>query len=98
MIGKKLSPILEEIELAILDYEVNIGLKPNFTPEAFRAAIKIFMSVFTDKIWELQETERMDIETREKMITKAGNEFRKLIKIYTGIDTFNLYKETVINK
>ncbi len=92
MIGKKLSPVLEEIELAILEYEVNIGLKPNFTPEGFRAIIKIFMSAFTDKIWELQEAERMDIETREKMVTKAGEELRKLIKIYAGIDTFKLYE------
>jgi len=34
----------------------------------------------------------MPQEQREEMASSAGNEFRKLIKTYTGIDTHNLYK------
>ena len=92
MIGKQLSPILEEIEDTLLEFEVEIGSKPEYTIEGFRAAIKIFMSVILDKMWQLQENDVLSQEDREIMATKCGEELRKFIKIYTGIDTFDLYK------
>jgi hypothetical protein len=93
IIGEKLSPILEELEKAIWSFEVyNLG-KLNYTEDGFRASIKIFMSTLMDKIWELQEKEGMDIENRGKMVEKAGEDLRKLIKIYTDIDTHELYKK-----
>lgn len=93
IIGEKLSPILEELEKAIWSFEVyNLG-KLNYTEDGFRASIKIFMSTLMDKIWELQEKEGMDIENRGKMVEKAGEDLRKLVKIYTDIDTHELYKK-----
>lgn len=92
MLGKKLSPILEEIEQTIWEFEANGGLKPEYTPEGFRAAIKIFMSVLMDKIWELQQDEIMDMEVRENMAFKAGEDLRKFVKTYTNIDCNELYK------
>lgn len=93
IIGEKLSPILEELEKAIWSFEVyNLG-KLNYTEDGFRASIKIFMSTLMDKIWELQEKEGMDIENRVKMVEKAGEDLRKLVKIYTDIDTHELYKK-----
>jgi hypothetical protein len=92
MIGKKISPILEEIEDTLWEFEANNGQKPEFTIEGFRAATKIFMSVLMDKIWELQEDEKFIMPDRENMAQKAGEDVRKLIKTYTGIDCHDLYK------
>ncbi len=92
ILGEVLSPILSEIELTLLEYEASGGLKPNFTNEGFRAGIKIFMSVLMDKIWELQENEKMDMEDRLNMANMVGEDLRKVIKTYTDIDTHELYK------
>jgi len=92
MIGQKISPILSEIEQTLWEFEAAGGLKPEYTTEGFRGAIKIFMSALMDKMWELQQDETMDLETRAGMAEKAGNEVRDLVKKYTGIDCHDLYK------
>jgi hypothetical protein len=93
MIGEKISPILEEIELALWEFEAHRGLKPEYTEGGFRAAIKIFMSAMMDKIWELQSDESMSMEDRINMVQKCGEDVRKIVKIYTDIDTRDLYKD-----
>lgn len=92
MIGKQISPILYEIENVLWDFEENGGLKPEYGKDGFRAAIKIFMSVIMDKMWELQEVESLSIEDRCNMANKVGEDIRKLVKTYTDIDTHDLYK------
>ena len=94
MIGKHLSEHLVTIEKTLWDWEYIRGEKPNYTPEGFRAGCKIFMSILMDKIWELQEIENISMEDRMLMVEKVGAEVRKLVKIYTDIDTFELYKTT----
>lgn len=37
MIGIKISSILEEIEDTLVEFEANVGMKPNFTDDGFRA-------------------------------------------------------------
>lgn len=93
MIGKKLSPILSEIESTLLEFEANHTEKPEYTTEGFRAGIKIFASVLMDKIWELQSIENMDMQDRMSMVQKAGEDIRKLVKTYTSIDTHDLFKK-----
>jgi hypothetical protein len=92
MIGKKLSPILSEIESALMEYELNINRPPEYTDEGFRASVKIFLSVMLDKMWKLQEDEGIDIDTRTDMAEKLGTELRNIVRVYTNIDTHNLYK------
>jgi hypothetical protein len=92
MIGKKLSPILSEIESTLIEYELNINRPPEYTDEGFRASVKIFLSVMLDKMWKLQEDEGIDINTRADMAEKLGNELRNIIRVYTNIDTHSLYK------
>ena len=92
MIGQRLSPILLEIEEIIIENEVNLGLKPNYSKEAIWSAAKIFMSVILDKMWELQELENIDIEDRGNMAIKCGKELRAFVKKFTDIDTHELYK------
>lgn len=91
MIGKRLSPILKEIEDTLWEFEENTTNKPEYTDEGFRSSIKIFMSTIMDKMWDLQESENIEIEDRIKMATKVGEEIRNLIKTYTDIDTHDLY-------
>lgn len=93
MIGKKLSNILVEIEDTLWEFEANGGLKPEYTIDGFRAGIKIFMSVLMDRIWELQQDDKIDLQDRLNMANKAGEDIRKLIKTYTDIDTHELYKK-----
>jgi hypothetical protein len=88
-LGKKLSPILSEIEDTLLE---NYETKPGFDDEGFRASVYIFQSALLDKMWELQEKENISMEVREDMATKCGESIRSLIKTFTDIDTFNLYK------
>lgn len=92
MIGKQISPILSEIEGALWDFEMHGGSKPEYDKDGFRAAMKIFMSVIMDKMWELQENESLSIEDRCNMANKVGEDIRKLVKTYTDIDTHDLYK------
>jgi hypothetical protein len=93
MIGKKLSPVLEEIELTLLEYEANIGIQPEFTDEGFRAGIKIFSSVMLDRIWNLQESEELSMDDRIKMAESFGNKIKEIVKTYTNIDTRQLYNK-----
>lgn len=92
MIGKKISPILSEIEDTLWEFEVNIGSQPQYTIDGFRAGIKIFMSVLMDKMWDLQQNETLTMEDRIKMVEKLGQEVRTIVKTYTDIDTHDLYK------
>ena len=92
MIGKKLSPILTEIETTILEHEIHHGAKPEYSDDAFRAATKIFMSATMDKMFDLQMREKMNFDDSGKMAEKFGCELRKLIKVYTNIDTYEFYK------
>ncbi|RLF56674.1 MAG: hypothetical protein DRN27_09235 [Thermoplasmata archaeon] len=92
MIGEKLSEVLVEIENTLWEFEANGGTKPEYTIDGFRAGIKIFMSVLMDRIWELQQDDKIDLQDRLNMANKAGEDVRKLIKIYTDIDTHELYK------
>jgi len=95
MIGEKISRILEEAEDVLWEYEATIGGKPNYSIEGFRAITKIFMSALMDKMWELQQSENIEIQDRENMATKLGESVRSLIKTYTDIDSHILYKDKI---
>lgn len=90
--GKMMSPILLDVELAIADYTTQIGTKPNYDKHALRSATNIFISVLMDRVWELQEKEEMDIDTRNKMAVSCGEEVKRLVKVYTDInmDSFSI--------
>lgn len=92
MIGKKISPILVEIEETLWEFEANTPSPPEYTEKGFRASLKIAMSAIMDKMWELQTDEDIDLNIRIAMADKVGNEFRQLVKTYTNIDTHDLYK------
>ena len=43
-------------------------------------------------MWKLQEDESIDNNSRAEMASKLGNELRNIVRIYTNIDTHDLYK------
>lgn len=88
-LGKRLSPVLSEIEDTLLD---NYETKPGFDNDGFRASVFIFQSALLDKMWELQEKENLSNKIREEMATKCGEGIRNLIKTFTDIDTYKLYE------
>lgn len=90
-IGQRLNSILIKIENILIDHEVYHSTKPEYSIDAFRAILKLFMSALLDKMYELQEKENMPLNDRKNMAVKAGEDIRKIIKIYTDIETLNLY-------
>lgn len=91
-IGKRLSPILKEIEETLWEHEATLATKPEFTGEGFRAAAKIFMAAMMDATFDFQQGLH---KTQDEMLTNVealGKEVRSLVFKYTGIDCHNLYK------
>lgn len=94
MIGEKLSPVLEQIEEALWEFEINCPHdKPEYTTNGFKAAIKIFMSAMQDKMYENMEVKNMPQEEANLEAFQLGTEIRELILKHTGIDTIDLYSE-----
>jgi len=91
MIGKKLSPLLEEIENTLLDFEAEVETQPQFTEVGFRAATKIFASALMDYMWNMQEHEGIPMDVRADMAEKAGSELKRIVGTFTGIDTHKMY-------
>jgi len=91
-LAERLTPILVEIESTMIDYDFYVQKPYNFSYGAFRAITKMFINAILDKMWTLQELEMMEMADRCNMSEKAGNEIRKIIKTFTGIDSREFYK------
>ena len=70
-------------------------VKPNYNDSSLLDFVIIFQSVFTDKIFDNQNFDKMSLDERLKMVYSAGNDLRKLIHTYTGLDTHELVKLSV---
>ena len=90
MLIKKLEPILAELEMCILEFNVT-GKKPNWSNESFMAQITLFMSGLVDKMYDKEIKNNTDFEQRCKTETKMGNELRDFIMQYTDLDTHKIY-------
>ncbi len=82
-------PILKEIAAGFFE---NAGNKPNFSNDALLDATFIFQTVLFDKVHDLQTDEKMKLKHGLEMAESLGNELRKLIKVYTNLDTVELVK------
>ena len=96
MIGKQISPILLELEAAIIDFDCHVNIKPCYSKDSLRAAGKILISVIMDKMWEMQEEDNMCQDYRMDMAQKCGEDLRKLFKTYCDVDSHDFYKQTII--
>lgn len=61
--------------------------KPNYTNRDFMNILIIFQTALMDKMWDNQEYDKMQCKDRENMAVQCGLDLRKLIHIYTGLDT-----------
>lgn len=64
--------------------------KPNYSNRDFMNALILFQSVLTDKMYDQQEYDKMEIKDRLDMGDSCGEDLRKLIHTYTGLDTNKL--------
>ena len=81
--------ILKEIASGLLETAEH---KPNFSNDALIDATLIFQTVLFDKVHDLQTDEKMKLKHGLEMAESLGNELRKLIKVYTNLDTVELVK------
>ena len=81
--------IFSEIAVGLLEVS---DFKPDYTDNAMLDVTIIFQSVFMDKIFDNQDFDNMSLDDRLKMAEKAGEDLRKLIHTYTGLDTRELVK------
>lgn len=66
--------------------------KPNYSNRDFMNATIIFQTALMDKMFDNQDYDDMSIEDRFNMAESCGNELRKLIHTYTGLDTHQIDK------
>ncbi len=64
--------------------------KPNYSNRDFLNTILIFQTALMDKLFDNQEYDNMDIEDRKNMVMQCGNDLRKLIHTFTGLDTHKI--------
>ena len=75
---------LEEIANSYLNQN---GQKPNFSNRDFFNAVLIFQTALMDKTFDNQDFDNMPFKQRCEMAVKCGEDLRKLIHTYTGLDT-----------
>ena len=80
-------PIFSEIANGLLE---TAEIKQNYNDSAMLDVTIIFQSVLMDKLFDTQNYDNMPIDDRLKMATKCGEDLRKFIHTYTGLDTFKL--------
>ena len=64
--------------------------KPNYSNRDFMNAIIVFQAALMDKMYDKQNSDKMNIDDRLKMAESCGLDLRKLIQTYTGLDTHKL--------
>ena len=82
-LGEKISPILEEIEITLLE---NYETPPKFPIEGFRAGLYIFQSVLMDKLWE----RGLPLEESTVLAENLGKELKEIVFKYAEINTVKL--------
>lgn len=53
----------------------------------FMNCVIVFQFGIMNKMYDLQELEKMDFDDRQKMAANCGSKIHELVKIYTGLDT-----------
>ena len=71
----------------ILESAENVVRKPNYSNRDFMNTLLIFQTALMDKMYDNQDFDKMPMEDRMKMAESCGEEIRKLIFTYTGLDT-----------
>lgn len=89
---KELIELVKIMTKQFSEISLRIEVKPNFSDDDFMYATQVFMWILTDKMYDLQTEQNMDINDRILMSDSAGKELKKLIHTFTGIDTVGYFK------
>jgi len=81
--------LVEIVANAIL-HETGNTQKPNYSNRHFMNTIIIFQNALMDKMYDNQDYDGMGREDRLKMVESCGNELKKFIHTYTGLDTHKI--------
>jgi hypothetical protein len=87
---RKYSKELEFIASDLLDQNASGAEKPNYSKRDFMNTILIFQTALMDKMYDNQDYDKMDIKNRSQMAIECGNDLRRLIHTYTGLDTHEI--------
>lgn len=71
----------------------NAEHRKEFTNRDLFNATIILSDVLFNKVFDLIETENIDLDTASAMAEQCGSEIRKVIKKYTNIDLHDVAKE-----
>jgi phenylacetate-coenzyme A ligase PaaK-like adenylate-forming protein len=82
----------QSLEIMVYHILNKNGIKPNLSERDFLNSILVFQYALMDKLFENQEYDNMSLDDRMLMAESCGNELRKLIHTYTGIDTHQAFK------
>lgn len=85
---KKHSELLEKIAFS---YLLQSDEKPSFNEKDVLNILIIFNTMLTDKVHDICEQDGMNEAQSLDFATSAGNELKKVMFTYTGIDTFQLF-------
>lgn len=86
-LGQKLSPILNEIHMTILEKQAYDPEPMGFNDRDMEAATHIFTAVLLDMAWKKG--------TSLAKVEMMGKELKKFVQDYTGIDLPKLVKKNL---
>jgi hypothetical protein len=78
---------LDVIATDILVQASEGACKPNYSNRDFINALIIFQTALMDKMYDNQDFDKMPMAERLKMAQSCGEELRKIVFTYTGLDT-----------
>jgi len=90
---EEIKNILEKAICDVATATIKINQPIGYSDRALLDSLLIFQSVLMEKIYENQNYDDMGLKDRCDMVEHCGNELKKLIHTYTGIDTFKLVEE-----
>lgn len=88
-------PILKEVANGMLE---TAEFKQNFSNNAFIDAVLIFQTLLMDKLFDNQNFDNMPMAERYKMAEACGEQLRRLIHTFTGLETCKLIEDYETNR
>jgi hypothetical protein len=83
---------LDVIATDILVQASEGACKPNYSNTDFMNTLIIFQTALMDKMHDNQDFDNMPMAERMKMAKSCGEELRKIVFTYTGLDTHKAEK------
>ena len=93
-LGIRLSPILEEIELTLLEREANApGFKCGFDDKALRAIVKIFSTILLEYCYKDSLRSNYTEQQRLDRAYALAVRIKQLVFEFTGMDSIELNRQ-----